>query len=185
MGVASTKIKSDLSPTIIPSFPLILSLSKDGIPTGSEANRLAIIGCRGLCAEVPLKTYLTPLGTVLRQAQDERILNFTITLFLDPALTVPRVLCIITSASREHALLRNFPFRRIAMIQDRAGTITATRQGIQRIEIDPERSESPTFEGRSFGSVGQYEKAAGHRLRGTGPGRPASTPSSPTLSWPR
>ena len=48
------------------------------------------------------------------------------------------------------------------MIQDRAGTLTATRQGIRRIEIDPERSESPTFEGRSFGSVGQYEK-----LRGT------------------
>ncbi|MYC31253.1 MAG: hypothetical protein F4X65_14380 [Chloroflexi bacterium] len=48
------------------------------------------------------------------------------------------------------------------MTQDQAGTLTATRQGIQHIEIDPERSESPTFEGRSFGSVGQYEK-----LRGT------------------
>ncbi len=48
------------------------------------------------------------------------------------------------------------------MTQNQAGTLTAARQGIQRIEIDPERSESPTFEGRSFGSVGQYEK-----LRGT------------------
>ena len=48
------------------------------------------------------------------------------------------------------------------MTQNQAGALTAARQGIQRIEIDPERSESPTFEGRSFGSVGQYEK-----LRGT------------------
>lgn len=48
------------------------------------------------------------------------------------------------------------------MTQDQAGTLTVARQGIRHIEIDPERSESPTFEGRSFGSVGQYEK-----LRGT------------------
>ena len=48
------------------------------------------------------------------------------------------------------------------MTQDQAGALTLARQGIRHIEIDPERSESPTFEGRSFGSVGQYEK-----LRGT------------------
>ena len=48
------------------------------------------------------------------------------------------------------------------MTQNQAGTLTATRPGIQRIEVDPKRSESPTFEGRSFGGVGQYEK-----LRGT------------------
>ena len=48
------------------------------------------------------------------------------------------------------------------MTQNQAGTLTDTRPGIQRIEVDPKRSESPTFEGRSFGSVGQYEK-----LRGT------------------
>ncbi|MCY4365003.1 MAG: alpha/beta hydrolase domain-containing protein [Chloroflexi bacterium] len=48
------------------------------------------------------------------------------------------------------------------MTQNQATTLAAARQGIQRIVIDPERSESPTFGGRSFGSVGQYEK-----LRGT------------------
>ena len=48
------------------------------------------------------------------------------------------------------------------MTQYQASTLATARQGIQRIEIDPDRSESPTFEGRSFGSVGQYEK-----LRGT------------------
>ena len=48
------------------------------------------------------------------------------------------------------------------MTQNQPGTLTAARRGIQRIEIDPTRSESPTFEGRSFGNVGQYEK-----LRGT------------------
>ena len=48
------------------------------------------------------------------------------------------------------------------MTQNRTATLTAARPGIRRIEIDPARSESPTFEGRSFGSVGQYEK-----LRGT------------------
>lgn len=48
------------------------------------------------------------------------------------------------------------------MTQHQAGILSAIRPGIQRIEIDPERSESPTFEGRSFSSVGQYEK-----LRGT------------------
>ena len=48
------------------------------------------------------------------------------------------------------------------MTQNRTATLTAARPGIRRIEIDPARSESPTFEGRSFGSAGQYEK-----LRGT------------------
>ena len=33
---------------------------------------------------------------------------------------------------------------------------------ITKIVIDPARSQSPTFDGRSFGAVGQYEK-----LRGT------------------
>ena len=61
------------------------------------------------------------------------------------------------------------------MTQNQAGTLTAARQGIQRIEIDPERSESPTFEGRSFGSVGQYEK-----LRGTAYGE--LDPSDPRNS---
>ena len=36
------------------------------------------------------------------------------------------------------------------------------KSGIRRIVIDPDRSQSPTFGGLSFGSVGQYEK-----LRGT------------------
>ena len=48
------------------------------------------------------------------------------------------------------------------MTQAQPGTLAAARPGIQRIVIDPDRSESPTFEGRSFGDVGQYEK-----LRGT------------------
>ena len=48
------------------------------------------------------------------------------------------------------------------MTQIQTAILATDRQGIQRIEIDPSRSESPTFEGRSFGSVGQYEK-----LRGT------------------
>ena len=48
------------------------------------------------------------------------------------------------------------------MTQNQATTLAAARQGIQRIVIDPERSESPTFGGRSFGNAGQYEK-----LRGT------------------
>lgn len=39
------------------------------------------------------------------------------------------------------------------------------QRGIKRIVIDPARSESPTFGGLSFGSVGQYEK-----LRGTASG---------------
>ncbi len=47
------------------------------------------------------------------------------------------------------------------MTQNSTATLAAARQGIQRIVIDPERSESPTFEGRSFGSVGQYEKLRG------------------------
>ena len=48
------------------------------------------------------------------------------------------------------------------MTQAQPGTLAAARPGIQSIVIDPDRSESPTFEGRSFGEVGQYEK-----LRGT------------------
>lgn len=47
------------------------------------------------------------------------------------------------------------------MTQLQAGTATAARPGIQRIEIDQSRSENPTFEGRSFGSVGPYEKLRG------------------------
>ena len=42
---------------------------------------------------------------------------------------------------------------------------TLAQRGIKRIVIDPARSESPTFGGLSFGSVGQYEK-----LRGTASG---------------
>lgn len=38
---------------------------------------------------------------------------------------------------------------------------SVARSGIRRIVIDPDRSESPTFEGLSFGSVGQYEKLRG------------------------
>lgn len=37
----------------------------------------------------------------------------------------------------------------------------AVRQGIKSILIDPDRSESVTFDGLSFGSVGQYEKIRG------------------------
>ena len=48
------------------------------------------------------------------------------------------------------------------MTQNRPGIATIAKSGITRIVIDPDRSESPTFEGRSFGDVGQYEK-----LRGT------------------
>ena len=48
------------------------------------------------------------------------------------------------------------------MTQNRPGIATIAKSGIARIVIDPDRSESPTFEGRSFGDVGQYEK-----LRGT------------------
>ena len=36
-----------------------------------------------------------------------------------------------------------------------------SRSGIRKIVIDSERSESVTFEGTSFGSVGQYEKIRG------------------------
>jgi hypothetical protein len=48
------------------------------------------------------------------------------------------------------------------MTQTQTATLAAAMPGIRRIEIDPSRSESPTFEVRSFASVGQYE-----RLRGT------------------
>ena len=48
------------------------------------------------------------------------------------------------------------------MTQHYPGAATIAKSGITRIVIDPDRSESPTFEGRSFGDVGQYEK-----LRGT------------------
>ena len=48
------------------------------------------------------------------------------------------------------------------MTQNRPGAAIAAKSGITLIVIDPNRSESPTFEGLSFGSVGQYEK-----LRGT------------------
>ena len=47
------------------------------------------------------------------------------------------------------------------MTQTQSGTLVATKPGIRRIVFDPLRSESPTFEGRSFGSVGQYEKLRG------------------------
>ena len=40
--------------------------------------------------------------------------------------------------------------------------LSGAKPGIRRIVIDPGRSQSPTFGGLSFGSVGQYEK-----LRGT------------------
>ena len=36
----------------------------------------------------------------------------------------------------------------------------AAEARITRIEIDPALSQSPTFEGRTFGSVGAYENAA-------------------------
>lgn len=48
------------------------------------------------------------------------------------------------------------------MTDNSVATLRAAMPGITRILIDPARSQSPTFEGRSFGSVGQYEK-----LRGT------------------
>ena len=47
------------------------------------------------------------------------------------------------------------------MTQHQSATLTATRPGIQHIVIDPDRSESPTFAGLSFGAVGQYEKLRG------------------------
>ena len=47
------------------------------------------------------------------------------------------------------------------MTQNRQATLTPVKPGITKIVIDPDRSESPTFEGRSFGAVGQYEKLRG------------------------
>ena len=47
------------------------------------------------------------------------------------------------------------------MTQNQQGTLTPAKPGIRTIVIDPDRSESPTFEGKSFGSVGQYEKLRG------------------------
>ena len=35
------------------------------------------------------------------------------------------------------------------------------KPGITRVVIDRDRSQSPTFDGKSFGSVGQYEKLRG------------------------
>ena len=35
------------------------------------------------------------------------------------------------------------------------------KPGITRVVIDQDRSQSPTFDGMSFGSVGQYEKLRG------------------------
>ena len=40
-------------------------------------------------------------------------------------------------------------------------TSTVTKQGINRITIDPERSQSPTIWGDSFVSVGKYENLCG------------------------
>ena len=42
-----------------------------------------------------------------------------------------------------------------------ASTITVNKPGITNIVVDPDRSESVAFEGRRFGSVGQYEKIRG------------------------
>ena len=42
-----------------------------------------------------------------------------------------------------------------------ASTVTVNKPGITNIVVDPDRSESVAFEGRCFGSVGQYEKIRG------------------------
>src|SRR5262245_52344327 len=52
--------------------------------------------------------------------------------------------------------------RRTTMEETQFAVLPVAKSGIRRIDIDPDRSQSPTFGGLSFGSVGQYEK-----LRGT------------------
>src|SRR4029450_6348454 len=48
------------------------------------------------------------------------------------------------------------------MEETQLAVLPVAKSGIRRIDIDPNRSQSPTFGGLSFGSIGQYEK-----LRGT------------------
>lgn len=48
------------------------------------------------------------------------------------------------------------------MRESQLAVLPVAKSGIRRIVLDPERSQSPTFGGLSFGAVGQYEK-----LRGT------------------
>src|SRR5215475_13043934 len=48
------------------------------------------------------------------------------------------------------------------MEETQFAVLPVAKSGIRRIDIDPDRSQSPTFGGLSFGSVGRYEK-----LRGT------------------
>ena len=48
------------------------------------------------------------------------------------------------------------------MEETQPAVLPVAKSGIRRIDIDPDRSQAPTFGGLSFGSAGQYEK-----LRGT------------------
>ncbi len=61
------------------------------------------------------------------------------------------------------------------MTQQLSGAIAVSGPGIRSMEIDPLRSESPTFGGRSFGSVGQYEKLRGIAYGELDPGDPRNS----------
>jgi hypothetical protein len=62
----------------------------------------------------------------------------------------------------EGSFEKNCRRRRTIMRNAKLTTLPVAMPGIRSIVIDRARSQSPTFEGLSFGSVGQYEK-----LRGT------------------
>src|SRR5438046_9671794 len=69
-----------------------------------------------------------------------------------------------TDSTRAHKVPRIY-FARAAIVCALAAAgalfVTAVDARITRITIDPARSQSPTFGGLSFGSVGQYEKMRG------------------------
>ena len=61
------------------------------------------------------------------------------------------------------------------MEETQLAVLPVAKSGIRRIDIDPDRSQSPTFGGLSFGSVGQYEKLRGTAYGELDPADPRNT----------